>query len=130
LGEGVFLEHSYQRAYDESVQAAANAVTTNSQAYKDVEAGCRATYVRGGSFKAYISCVENGLKALSPGTDPLASVKAPAQELFKYNFVSPLWSIDFAGLSVLATLLVALLLVLRVISYVVLRSILKVQSGH
>lgn len=130
LGEGVFLEHSYQRAYDESVQAAANAVTTNSQAYKDVEAGCRATYVRGGSFKAYISCVENGLKALSPGSDPLASVKAPAQELFKYNFVSPLWSLDFAGLAVLATLLVALLLVLRAIGYVVLRSILKMRATH
>ena len=130
LGEGVFLEHTYQRAYDDAIQKAASAVTTNSQAYKDVEAGCRAQYVRSGSFNNYIKCVESGLKALAPGSDPLATVKAPPQELYKYNFVSPAWSFDFAGLAVLVTLLITVLLVLRAVSYVALRLLLRARTRH
>ncbi len=130
LGEGVFLEHSYQRAYDSAVQKAANAISANSQAYKDVEASCRQQYVRNGSFSTYLSCIENGLRSLAPGTDPLASVKQPPAELFRYNFVSPVWSLDWAGLAVLATLLTAVLIVVRLLTYFALRFALKLHSKH
>lgn len=130
LGEGIFLEHSHQRAYDAAVHEAASKVNPNSQAYKDVEATCRAQYVRNGSFSGYISCVESGLKAMSPGSDPLANVKQPAVELFKYNFVSPAWSLDWAGLAVLATLLTAVLVILRVAAYLLLRLLLRVKHKN
>lgn len=125
LGEGVFLEHTYQRTYDEAVQKAASAVNPNSQAYKDIEAGCRADYTRTGSFSAYMGCIESKVKALSPGSDPLAGVKPPVIELYKFNFVSPLWSPDFAGLAVLATLFVTLLIMLRLIGYISLKAMLR-----
>lgn len=130
LGEGVFLDHTYQRAYDKEVQQAAASVSTNSQAYKDTEAACRNQYTRGGSFSAYIKCVQDGLKSLSPGSDPLASVKVPPAELFKFNFVSPVLSLDLAGLAVLATLLVGLLLVIRIMLYMALKAVLKLRSRN
>ena len=130
LGEGLFLEHSYQRAYDAKVQAAASAINPNSQAYKDIEAGCRQQYVRNGSFATFLKCIENGLKALSPGSDPLAGIKPPPQELFKHNFVSPALSLDFAGLATMATLLVGLLIILRLAVYWVLRLALKLKARH
>jgi hypothetical protein len=130
LGEGIFLEHTYQRAYDQVVQQAAGSITANNQAYKDVEAGCRQQYIKVGSFSTYLKCIENGLKSLTPGKDPLASVKAPPQELFKYNFVSPAWSLDWAGLAALATLLVAVLVILRIAGYITLQLLLKMRSHN
>lgn len=130
LGQGIFLEHSYQRAYDAMIQDAANVVNPNSQAYQEVETNCRQQYVANGSFSGYIACAENGLKALAPGTDPLAGVKAPAQELFRYNFASPILSFDWAGLTVLTTLLVAALLILRMVGFITLKIILRVKSHN
>jgi hypothetical protein len=128
LGQGLFLEHAYQRAYDAEIQTAASVVNPNSQAYQQVETKCRQQYVANGSFSGYIACVENGLKGLSPGSDPLASVKVPPQDLFRYNFASPSFSFDWAGLAVLATLLVVALLILRMVGFVTLKILLRVKS--
>lgn len=130
LGEGIFLEHTYQRAYDQMVQKAASVVNPNSQAYKDIEVICKQDYVRSGSFSVYLGCIESRLKALSPGSDPLAGVKAPPVELYKYNFATPVWSPDAAGFAVLAALLVALLIILRIIGYILLHALLKVRLKH
>lgn len=127
LGEGVFLEHSYQRAYDMAVQEAATKVNPNSQAYGAIETACRQDYARSGSFSGYITCVQNRLKALAPGTDPLSTLKPPPVEAFKHNFVSPLWSPDFAGFAVLLTLLLAFVTVLRLVAYLLLHLVLKVR---
>lgn len=130
LGEGIFLEHSYQRAYDAAVHEAASKVNPNSQAYKDVESRCRQQYVGGGSFSTYLSCIENGLKALAPGSDPLANVKKPPQELFKFNFVSPAWSLDLAGIAVLAALITGVVIIARLLGYIALKLLLKARTRH
>lgn len=128
LGQGIFLEHGYQRAYDVQIQEAASAVNPNSQAYQDIETRCRTQH--GGTLSSYIACVQDGLKVLAPGTDPLANVKAPPQELFKYNFASPVLSFDWAGLAVLATLLTTVLLILRMAGFITLKIILGLKSHN
>jgi len=130
LGEGVFLEHTYQRAYDAAVQQAASAISINSQGYKEVEATCRDQYIKNHTFSIYLKCIESGLKALAPGSDPLATVKAPPPELFKYNFASPVISLDWTGLAVLATVLVAVLMLIRVLSHLVLYLLLKIRTNN
>jgi len=130
LGEGIFLEHSYQRAYDAAVQAAAaQTVSPDSQAYKAAEKTCKDERRRTGSFQNYIKCVEDHVKAIAPVNDPL-SVKPLPAELYTPNFVSPTWSPDLAGFTVLAALLVALLLVLRLLFYMALRLLLKIRIRH
>lgn len=123
LGEGIFLEHSYQRAYDAALKEAANAVNPNSAVYIQAENECRAQY--GNAFQLYLQCIQSRVSALSPGSDPLQSVKVPPVELFRHNFVSPKLSLDAAGIVVLITSFVGLLILLRVISYVSLKLMLR-----
>lgn len=127
LGEGIFLEHSYQRAYDAALQAAADPVNPNSNIYSQAETNCRASH--GGNFQLYLSCVQNAVKAVQPGRDPLADVKPPAVELYKVNYVSPRWSPDAAGWAVLATVIVMLMLVIRLTSFAILRLVLMRRSS-
>lgn len=123
LGEGIFLEHSYQRAYDELLRQAANKVNPSSNLYQNAETQCREQFKQ--SFQLYLQCVQKKLSELSPGHDPVSSVKPPKAELYRFNFVSPGLSFDGAGIVVLITFLVCLLIILRIVSYVILKLLLK-----
>lgn len=127
LGRGVFLEHSYQRAYDKAVQEALAATNPNSKIYEAVEQECRPVFARTGSFPAYTECAREKLSVLAPSSDPMSSVKAPPAEIFTHNFSSPLVSVDAAGILVLLTVVIALLLLGRIIGYVTLRAVLKAR---
>lgn len=124
LGEGIFLEHSYQRAYDAALKEAANSVNPNSATYIRSENECRAQYGTV-SFQLYLQCIQQRVSSLAPGTDPLQSVKVPPVELFRYNYISPRLSFDFAGVVVLITLFVGLLILLRVTTYIILKIVLR-----
>ncbi|HSE29188.1 MAG TPA: hypothetical protein VLA77_01210 [Candidatus Saccharimonadales bacterium] len=124
LGEGLFLEHSYQRAYDAALKEAASSVNPNSATYIQAEDECRAQYGNV-SFQLYLQCIQQRVSSLAPGTDPLQSVKVPPAELFRYNYVSPRISFDLAGIVVLITLFVGLLILLRVTTYAVLKIIVR-----
>lgn len=127
LGEGIFLEYSYQRAYDAALQAAANPVNPNSNVYSQAEASCRTQH--GGNFQIYLKCIQDAVKSVAPGRDPLADVKPPAVELYKVNYVSPRWSPDLAGWTVLATTVVGALLLVRLVSFGILRLVLSRRSS-
>jgi hypothetical protein len=123
LGEGIFLEHSYQRAYDAALKQAASVVNPSSAVYIQAEDECRAQY--GNSFQLYLQCIQQRVSSLSPGTDPLQNVKVPPVELYKYNYVSPKLSFDLAGIVVLITCFVGFLILLRVTTYAALKIILR-----
>ncbi|MGH7196827.1 MAG: hypothetical protein ACREGJ_03650 [Candidatus Saccharimonadales bacterium] len=127
LGNGVFLEHSHQRAYDLAVQETLSATNPTSHLYEQVERECQPVFRRTGSFPAYTQCARDKLGTISPGQDPLASLQAPDSALFRYNFASPRWSLDMAGISVLVTLVVGVLMVLRIVGYLLLRFVLKMR---
>lgn len=124
LGEGIFLEHSYQRAYDAALKQAASEVNPSSATYIQAEDECRAQYGNS-SFQLYLQCIQQRVSNLAPGTDPLQSVKVPPAELYKYNYVSPKLSFDLAGVVVLITCFVGLLILLRVTTYAALKIILR-----
>jgi hypothetical protein len=127
LGEGIFLEHSYQRAYDAALKEAANVVNPNSAVYIQSESECRSQYGNS-SFQLYLQCIQSRVASLSPGSDPLQNVKIPPVELFRYNYVSPKLSFDAAGIVVLITSFVGLLILVRLISYAVLKIILRTNK--
>lgn len=109
---GIYLEHSYQRAYDKAVQAAeqGNGAAVYQQADKD----CQTLFSRTSSFQAYIQCVTDKVAASGASADPVAAIKAPSADVFRYNFTPPLWSPDAAGWSVLATVLLGFFAIVRV----------------
>jgi len=125
LGSGVALQHSYERAYTAAVDAAANSNNPQAAIYTQVELQCRPVYQSTHSFPAYTACAHDKLGQLSPGQDPLANVKTPSSDLYIFNFTSPLWSPDVAGFTVVLTLFVAILVIFKSITYLILRAILR-----
>lgn len=117
LGNGIYLQNTYQRAYEAVVQAAATADNPQAQDYTQVELQCRPVYESTHSFPAYTQCAHDKLSQLAPGQDALSNLKTPDVELYHYNFVSPLISFDLAGFFVMLTGVIALVIVLRIVSY-------------
>ena len=126
LGDGIVLQTAYKKAYDAAASKAANLNNPASQIYTQVELECRPVFKRTQSFPAYTQCARDKLAVLMPpGQDALANLQAPSTDLFKYNFLSPLWSPDLAGFFVLGTVVVAVALLARSLTYLTLRAILR-----
>lgn len=128
LGNGIYLQNTYQRAYEAAVQAAATATNPQAALYTQVELECRPIYQRTHSFPAYTQCAHDKLSQLAPGQDPLASLKTPDVELYHYNFVSPLLSFDAAGFFVLLALVVTVVIVVRAVAYGTLKLLLRAKK--
>lgn len=127
LGNGIYLQETYQRAYTAAVQQAVTATNPQAKLYEQVEVECRPVYQRTKSFPAYTLCAKEKLDTLAPSQDALASLKTPPVDLYHYNFVSPLISFDGAGIFVLLTGVVGLLIVTRVVAFIVLKVLLGVR---
>lgn len=127
LGNGIYLQETYQRDYTAAVQAAAAATNPNSQLYAQVELECRPVYQRTHSFPAYTQCAHSKLSQLAPNQDALANLKTPPVDLYHYNFASPVISFDGAGIFVLLAGLVLILIIIRILAYLTLRLLLRAR---
>lgn len=130
LGNGIYLQETYQRAYAEAVQKAVTATNPNTQLYAQVELECRPVYQRTRSFPAYTQCAHDKLAQLAPNQDALANLKTPPVDLYYYNFVSPLISFDGAGIFVLATGFIAVIIAIRAVAYFILRLLLRKRHAR
>lgn len=130
LGNGIYLQETYQRDYTAAVQAAVNATNPNSQLYAQVELECRPVYQRTHSFPAYTQCAHDKLAQLAPNQDALANLKTPLVDLYHYNFISPVISFDGAGIFVLLTALTGLVIIMRLIAYLALRLLLRARKSR
>lgn len=73
----------------------------------------------------YIACVDGELSKY-PATDgPATRIALPDVNLYYHSFVSPIWSPDFAGWSVVVCLFMAGLIISRIIGLIILRALLK-----
>lgn len=112
---GIYLEHSYQRAYNAAVQKAAQSGSASAVAYQQADKDCRDLFSKTSSFPAYIQCVTDKVAATGSAADPVAAIKAPSADLYRFNYESPTWSPDVAGLTLLAACFVAAILGLRLV---------------
>lgn len=112
---GIYLEHSYQRAYDAAVQRAASSGNASAATYQQADKDCRGLFSKTASFPAYIQCVTDKVAATGAAADPVAAIQAPSADLYRFNYQAPAWSPDVAGYTLLATALVGIILVLRLL---------------
>lgn len=124
LDKGIILENTYRRDYDVAIKAASNAHNTNSDVYQKAAIDCQARFQGGvASFRNdYVTCVANAVSEL-PGNQQ--NVVLPQLANYRYNFVSPLISLDFAGIFVILTIILAIFILLRWIMLYTLRFIIK-----
>lgn len=116
LGPGIYLEKSYDRAREAALNAANSATNPSSAVYQQASIDCRSRFVGGvASFRNdYVQCVVEKVGALNQANDPLQGLNLPKADLYRYDFVSPIWSPDIAGFSVLVTLLLALFIICKI----------------
>jgi hypothetical protein len=119
---GVYLEHSYQRAYEAAVTQAVQGGTTGATIYRQADEDCQKQFPKGNGFSAYVQCVTDKVGSSGISTGP---VTPPSSDLYRFNFVSPAWSPDIAGFTLLAAVLLALLLVGRLLLVWLLYGLLK-----
>ena len=116
-----YLQGQYDRDTQKALEAA-QAANPGSNANAEAEAACKPQF--SGYSTAYLQCFLREMEK-HPTTDKLPDIKLPSPALYQYNFVSPLWSPDFAGFSVLLCLLLTVVIFSRLMALVVLHLLLK-----
>lgn len=125
LGDGFYLTASYERAREAAVQAAADTTNPDSTLYQKASVECQSSSARAPYGGYYVPCVLARVKALGSSSGLAQELQLPRYELYKINFVSPLWSPDAAGISVAITALILLIIIARITGVVVLKFLLK-----
>lgn len=121
---GVFyLEEQYKRDAQKAVDEASNDDNPNGNINAKAEAVCKPQYSVWSP--AYVQCFTDELAKYPPSPDPAENVTLPKVDLYRYEFISPLWSSDFAGWSIVACVIIILMIIVRMISLVILRLLLK-----
>ena len=118
----IYLQHQYDRDAQAAIKAVSNTSSEGATANARAEAVCHPQY--SGWSTAYMQCVLAEL-AKYPTSDKLAEPKLPNTELYRYEFVSPLWSPDFAGFSLLLVGFLVFINIVRLISMGILRILLR-----
>lgn len=127
LTGGLGLVKTYERDRDAALAAAESTTNPSSAIYQQASIECRARFQGGvASFRNdYVQCVVEKVGSLSPQADPTAGVKLPKADAYRISFASPAWTPDMAGLSVLVCVLLILTIIVRFITLIVLRLLLK-----
>ncbi len=118
----VYLQDQYNRDAQAAIENATKALTGGETVYAEAEAVCKPQYH--GWSTAYMQCFLAELDK-HPTSDRLPETTMPVAELYKYEFLSPIWSPDFAGWSVVILCLIFLLIIARLTTVTLLRLLLR-----
>lgn len=124
----LYLENQYKRDSQKVISAAADDNNTNGNVFKKAQEVCAPRYASLGSYsQAYQQCVISELNSFSPSGEPASQVNLPKADQYRFSYVSPVWSPDFAGFSVLICVFIVLLIFARLAAIGILKLILKMR---
>lgn len=125
----IYLEGQYQRDSQAANSAASADSNPNGNIYKKAQDICAPRFSSLGHYSlAYQQCVIDEI-AKYPSAQALTSqLKLPKAETYRHSFVSPLWSPDYAGFSVLLCLLIIIVIIGRLLGLMALKLLLKKHS--
>jgi len=101
------LKYTYER-----LQAAAQekAASTNTQLYSDAQAHCERQNATDFSGRNRVPCIEQYVTERGG-----AKAEPVPDDMYKFSFATPKWSPDLAGISLVITVILAVLTLLRVL---------------
>ncbi len=127
LGEkGIGLQATYNRDYKAALARAASKNTSGSDVYQQASSECQAQ--SGGVFSAYVQCVSSRVANTSQSKDALRSVYLPQASAYQYNFISPIISLDLAGIFVILCLIITGVILIRLLMILLLRLVIRWQK--
>lgn len=125
----IYLEGQYRRDSQKLIDAASNDDNPNGNVFKKAQEVCAPKYANLGHYsQAFEQCVIGQLNSFGSAGELIGQVNLPKVEQYRFSFVSPLWSPDFAGFSVLACLLIVLVIIGRLVGLGILKLILKFRN--
>ena len=122
MGKGVYLEFTYKNDVQDAYINASNEGNPNGNIYKKAQEVCAPQFT---SYSyAYLQCTTGELAKYPEGTDLISLVNLPTANSYLHVFASPLWSPDFAGWSLLVSVVIFIMIIARLASVAVLKMIL------
>lgn len=118
-----FLEGSYKRDFAAAYQKAADYQDPNGNVNVKADAICKPQFTQ--YSQAYTDCFAAALKQFPAAPNPGEDLQIPNTALYQHDFASPKWSPDFAGFSILACIIIALIIVVRLVTLGILCIVLR-----
>lgn len=113
----------HKKAYQESSNS-----TANGDAFQKAEAVC-GPIARSNGWRwpdmRYTNCINQELEKIPGGQAVISEFKPLPVEPYYHTFTSPLWSPDFAGWSLIVTVIIGLIIIGRLVVLAILRFILR-----
>ena len=128
----IYLEHQYNRlasaalAEAQAIAATISDDNPNGNVYAYANSVCRPQAIRYGwtwNSAQFISCM-TGEIAKYPVSDYITeqiTAKIPSTALFRYDFASPVFSFTLSGLMIMLTVILAIIILIRIITWVFLK---------
>lgn len=123
MDKGVYLKLGYKRDVQTAYINAANDTNPNGNIYKKAQEACAPRFSNW-SYE-YIQCTTDELAKYPASNDLINSAKLPIADSYLHVFVSPLWSSDFAGWSVLIFIVIFIMIIVRLASIILLKLLLR-----
>lgn len=108
----IYLDKKYNRDVERLVEDAQKSNNSSENILKLADDACRPRF--SGYTQGYVQCVADE-QAKYPSSSVQTTVDFPNPALYKHSYSSPLWSPDFAGWSVVVSLVLAVIIVTRLI---------------
>lgn len=121
----ILLQEQYRRAGEAAYQAASEASGAEGNVSEQADAICRPRFTAWSP--AYVQCFIDELDKFPPAPNPDENVKIPDVRLFVHSFIGPRWSPDFAGFSLLVSIVMALIIIGRWLQLLLLYLLLKLR---
>lgn len=119
MEKGVYLEDSFRRDTQAAYTAASNSNNPNGNIYKKAQEVCAPQFT---SYSyAYLQCTMNELAKYPSAGNLTDTVVLPKASSYRHVFISPLWSPDFAGWSVLICIVIFTIIIIRSTSVAILK---------
>lgn len=124
----IYLQESYNRAAEVAKKTAEAKTTRGVNIYKKIEDEVCGPKARANGWRwpdaRYIACQRAELAKYPASQQGSGAVTLPNKDLFRHSFISPKWSPDFAGFSLIICLLITLVIIARLIGILILRALL------
>lgn len=124
----IYLEGQYKRDTEKANNTAASDANPNGNIFKKAQEVCAPRYANLGHYSlGYQQCVQSEIDKYPAAQQLTSSLKLPKADSYRHSFISPLWSPDFAGFSVLICVFIIIVIIGRLIGLGVLKLILKTR---
>lgn len=120
----IALDHTYKQMYDRKLKEFEEEIKnqSNNDTVSKVRAVCDARAQQGGYGRfttqadpRYINCINEEWAKYPAAKVTNLQFEAPSTEPYYHTFVSPIWSADYAGWSLLVTIFIAMIIVMRLV---------------